>query len=109
MNLRIIVKLSTSSYFNKNSSSMMTTKKLYCMSSLSNGTLKDLIQDFDSDLPVNLYDLEDGIYELTTCDETRDWETNVIDSYNLMLIPYSISDCEQVKAIKQCLWELQPK
>ena len=37
---------------------------------------------------VNLYDVQDGIYELITFNETRDWETGYIDMYDMKLIPY---------------------
>ena len=37
---------------------------------------------------INLYDVEDGIYELITVNESRDWETGYIDSYDMKLIPY---------------------
>ena len=37
---------------------------------------------------VNLYDVEDGIYEVVTCNESRCWETNTIDDYDYKLIPY---------------------
>ena len=37
---------------------------------------------------VNLYDVKDGVYELITVNESRDWETGYIDMYDYKLIPY---------------------
>ena len=36
----------------------------------------------------NVDNCEDGIYEVITCDENRDWETNYIEDYNYNLIPF---------------------
>ena len=39
-------------------------------------------------LPINMTEMEEGIYEVVSCNETRDWESGVIDGYELKLIPY---------------------
>jgi hypothetical protein len=36
----------------------------------------------------NLDECEDGIYEVRTCNERRDWETGYIDDYDYWLVPY---------------------
>ena len=36
---------------------------------------------------VNLDTCKDGIYQVVTCDESRDWEGGYIDDYNYKLIP----------------------
>lgn len=38
---------------------------------------------------VNLDECKDGIYEVLTCNERRDWETGYIDEYDYRLVPYS--------------------
>jgi len=40
---------------------------------------------------VNLDECEDGIYKVSICNESRDWETGHIDSYDYQLIPYQNS------------------
>lgn len=37
---------------------------------------------------VNIVDCADGVYEVVTCDETREWESGVIYDYNYKLIPF---------------------
>jgi hypothetical protein len=37
---------------------------------------------------VNLNVLEDGLYEVTSCNESRDHETGYIDDYDYKLIPF---------------------
>lgn len=39
---------------------------------------------------VNLNDVKDGIYELITVNESTDWESGFIDSYDYKLIAYEI-------------------
>jgi len=36
---------------------------------------------------VNLNEVQDGIYEVITCNESRDWETNNIEDYDYKLVP----------------------
>jgi hypothetical protein len=36
----------------------------------------------------NLYDTEDGVYEVVTCNHARDWETGCIDDWDYRLVPY---------------------
>lgn len=35
---------------------------------------------------VNIHDVPDGKYLLTVCNVSRDWETNIIDDYDLKLV-----------------------
>jgi len=39
---------------------------------------------------VNFWAVPDGLYFLSTCNETRDWEPGEIDDYDLLLTPYQI-------------------
>ena len=45
---------------------------------------------------LNLDQCEDGIYEVVTCNESRDWETGYVDGYDYQLVTAntSISACE---------------
>lgn len=37
---------------------------------------------------VNFKDCPDGLYLVTTCNEQRDWESGMIDSYDYKLVPF---------------------
>jgi len=37
---------------------------------------------------INIDECKDGIYQVVTCNESRDWETGDIDDYDFKLIPY---------------------
>lgn len=36
----------------------------------------------------NLFEVSDGLYEVVTTNEKRDWETGCIDDYDYMLVPF---------------------
>ena len=36
----------------------------------------------------NIGECKDGIYKVIACNESRDWETGIIDDYDFELIPY---------------------
>jgi hypothetical protein len=38
---------------------------------------------------VNLNECEDGVYSVVTCNETRDWESGMLDGYDYKLIPFT--------------------
>ena len=87
MKIKLVVRLRTSSYF-VSPRRMKRSKELTLLSSKSNGSLDDLIIDVHHDIITNIHEVPDGLYELTTCDETRDWETGQVDGFNLMLVPH---------------------
>ena len=37
---------------------------------------------------INFFECADGLYEVVTCNESRDYESGHIDGYDLQLIPY---------------------
>jgi hypothetical protein len=37
---------------------------------------------------INLHDVKDGIYEISTCNEKRDYETGYIEDYDYKLIEF---------------------
>lgn len=41
---------------------------------------------------LNLDECEDGVYEVVVCNETHDWESGHIDSYDLKLIPFAAAN-----------------
>lgn len=36
---------------------------------------------------INLLNIPDGVYQLTTCNESKDWETGYVDDYDYKLVP----------------------
>lgn len=38
---------------------------------------------------VNIDSVADGIYEVTTCNESKDWETGYVDDYDYKLLPFN--------------------
>ena len=36
---------------------------------------------------INMDECKDGIYQVVTCNQSRDWETGIIDDYDFKLIP----------------------
>jgi hypothetical protein len=36
---------------------------------------------------INIDDCKDGIYQVITCNESRDYETGIIDDYDFKLVP----------------------
>ena len=36
----------------------------------------------------NIYDVEDGVYELITVNESTDWETGNVEDWDYKLVPY---------------------
>lgn len=84
---RLIVKVSTSVF--KQGNRYIYQKSLTPVKRKSTLTMNDVMSDLESELP-QLFSawLEDGLYELTATDFSRDWETGVIDNWNLILIPW---------------------
>lgn len=87
-----VVRLTTSTYKTSNGS-FRQVKELRTLkrkspyfdlleNEMSNQILEDIII-------VNLHEVIDGVYQLTTCNEGYDWETGFLDEYQLELIPYS--------------------
>jgi hypothetical protein len=50
-------------------------------------TLQDMIDDPEYS-GLNLDEYDEGIYEIITCNHSTDWETGVVDDWDLKLIPY---------------------
>ena len=87
---RCVVRLRTSSWADQNG--ITTTKKLTFLKRQCRGfnILKEDASDISAqeviDRITNLDTCSDGVYEVVTCDEGRDWETGYIDEYNYKLI-----------------------
>lgn len=41
---------------------------------------------------INLAECKDGLYEVFTCNHSRDWETGIFDGYDLKLVPFECAE-----------------
>lgn len=55
----------------------------------SNLLLNDMICDVEIDIDcLQLHKYKEGLYEIIICNESRDYETGIVDDWELKLIPY---------------------
>jgi hypothetical protein len=69
----------------------ITLKKMKRISGMAWDQLACEIENVGGDAAdriINLLNVEDGLYELHPCNESTDWETGIVDDYDLELIPY---------------------
>jgi hypothetical protein len=91
---KLIVRLTT--YQWKNDRSLHTQKTLTYQTRLSKRAMNFLLEDaamIGADVVakkiINLYECEDGLYQVTTVNEKYDWETQTLEEYDYQLIPYT--------------------
>lgn len=91
--MKNIVRIRTSCFSTKNG--VRICKDIYTLKRKSNGydLLGEEISAMGADYfysekrIINLDECEDGIYELGVVNESRDWETGIIDDWDLELFP----------------------
>ena len=91
-NPKLVVRLKTSYWHDERG--LYSSKKLIVLKRLTNG-FNFLEEDChmvgaDEVFPriTNLHDVVDGVYEVTTCNITKDWETGYVEDYEYELVPY---------------------
>ena len=91
---RLIVKLETTIYTTKKG--MAVTKKLNILQRKSNLQLDDVTPDVEDEhnLPLNVFTVPDGVYELTGTNFSYDYETGYIDDLDYILKPYNEQENE---------------
>lgn len=69
---------------------LVPVKKLSCPGCKSCGWEADNFGEVGNDFPIaGIEDCEDGqLYSITTCNESQDWETGMIDSWELCLLKH---------------------
>lgn len=87
---RLVVRLETQAWVGKRG--INVHKRLIWMRRLSIGCFNMLEEDADNigafevmEKVTNLNECDDGLYEVVTCNEKRDWETGNVDSYDYLL------------------------
>jgi hypothetical protein len=85
----VIVRLTTSVF--KRGERHVYEKSISQLKSKSTMSVDEIMCDYQIDLPelLNSNQQPDGLYELTIINESRDWETGVVDDWELTLTPWS--------------------
>jgi len=82
---KLIGRVTTTTY--KTAKGFAQTKRFDILKRQSTLALSDVIDDIEFGIPLNLLDVPDGVYELTACNFSRDWETGIIDDWDVTLLP----------------------
>lgn len=81
----LIGRLTKESYIHNNE--LVSKCKFKLLKRRSNGSLEDLICDADYDIPkLNMHSMNEGLYELTATNISKDYETGIIDDWDIQLI-----------------------
>lgn len=89
----VIVRLTTTSW--ENSRGLNIKRSLNYMRRMSKGysALEATIDDAGADavvpMIINLHKCKDGLYKVVVCNESTDFETGYLDSWDFKLVPYS--------------------
>ncbi len=84
---RCIGRLKRSCYMHKGK--LVSTHTFTLLKRKSQLSLEDMIVDAGLDIDnLQLSNYEDGIYEIITVAGTPDWETGIVDEWELILVPY---------------------
>lgn len=68
----------------------LVSKSVFSLLKRKSGlNLSDLVGDADIDIDnLELGNHAEGLYEIVLCNPSRDWETGIIDDWELKLVPY---------------------
>lgn len=89
---RVFIRLRTASWYDGKSLHVkrsLTFLKRQCSGynflddDLRSGGAEDVALTF-----TNLYECEDGIYEVVHCNVSRDWESGIVDDWDYKLVPF---------------------
>lgn len=88
---RCVVRVRTSSWCDRQG--VHVKKDITFLKRMSKGfnLLREEIANIGTDVVEHIINLDqciDGVYEVVTCNEHRDWETGYVDDYDLRLVPY---------------------
>lgn len=85
--LVLIGRLTKQNYMYNNE--LVSRCKFSLLKRLSRGSLQDLICDDQYDIPhLNMHNMKEGVYELKTVNMSKDYETGVIDDWDIRLVEY---------------------
>lgn len=84
--MKCVGKVVTSQY--KTKTGFAYTRKFIVLKSKSQLSISDFCDYIEEYLPINFLSVKDGVYELTSCNFSRDFETGAIDDWDIQLTPY---------------------
>lgn len=85
--LKLIGRLTKENYMHNNE--LVSKCKFKLLKRMSNGSLQDLICDPDYEIPqLNMEKMAEGIYELTATNISTDYETGIVDDWDIKLIDF---------------------
>ena len=83
--LKLIGRLTKENYMHNNE--IVSKCKFKLLKRKSNGHLQDLICDELCDIPkLDMHKMDEGIYELTATNISTDYETGIVDDWDIKLI-----------------------
>lgn len=87
-----VIRLTTSYWADRSAIHVKRTIRILRRKSSEHTLLDEEVSMIGADLAipkiVNLHECEDGIYEVQTCNESRDYDTGHIDDYDFKLVPH---------------------
>lgn len=90
---RCVVRLTTSAWHDEDGAYLKKTLRYLKRQCVEYNILDDecdMIGSLDCmNRIVNLYDVEDGVYEVLICNPSTDWESGIVDDYDLTLAPFT--------------------
>lgn len=91
--LRTIVRVKTNMYSSGGGAVIKKTITTLKRKSYGYDLLYEEISSCDAEFVlsriINIYEVEDGVYELVTTNISTDFETGIVDDYDYKLIPYT--------------------
>ena len=89
---RLVVRVTTNSYFDKKGLYSKKSIKFLKRKSFGFNILDEDAKGIGADNVIsriiNLNKVDDGIYEVITINQSRDWETGYVDDYDYELVEY---------------------
>jgi hypothetical protein len=88
---KLVVRLTTNMYHTKDCLVFKKTIKILKRLSNNDYIFEDCnMVGADEVIPriINLHELKDGVYEINTCNEKKDWETGYVEEWDYYLTPY---------------------
>lgn len=95
---RVVVRLATEAWACKRGLNRIKRLRILRRQCSGHNFLEEEISQVGADeamaMIINLDECDDGVYEVITVNESRDWESGIIDSYEFKLVPYTETTTE---------------
>lgn len=84
--LKCVVRITTSTYTTNRG--VVSQRTMNCLKRKSDLSIDDFCGYIVESLPLNFYEVSDGLYELSAINISKDWETGIIDDWDVILVEY---------------------